>query len=90
MADNQTMSITDDQVAKKLAETLAEKLDKKIENKVNALLIKVLGVKWHTLVALLTALALYFAGFTYMNNQAMSSLKSDIVRLEKTLNGAKN
>ncbi len=57
-------------------------LDKSIEQKVKAETLNHLGFKWHSLVSFLTALALFLAGFTYIGNLKMESVKDKMESVE--------
>ena len=56
-----------------------------VNNVVNAKLLEFVGLKWQSLLAVLTALGIYFAASFYFNNIAISSLRQDIGRLEKMI-----
>lgn len=78
------------QVINERFDNINKSLNKRIEDKVNTFFMKLTESKWNSLLAVLTALGLYFAGSTYMNNQAMASLRGDILRLEKIVGDSQN
>ena len=60
--------------------------DNRVENKVNAVLVKHLGIKWQSLIVILTVMGLYVGLLIYVNDITIkSSIKTSMSEYTETL-----